>query len=319
MWVTRSGAGQLDPAQVRTYVNNGGIIVGEFSISDELYTAVFGGNVSQAEQRTGNCEDNVMPAVLASPENGFWQDNRFDPPARTGCGYDLSAFPNLIRLGGWTPETTQIAYRDQGKGRVWFVEADWQDNNNMSDASKGLMRYMGTHAAGGNSVRGATFRGVRQNQNINTYLQRGFRPCLRTPYNSALSLEDVQEACHGDVLMMACREVGSNILNVAAVGSRAEVFEDVGNDNDAVNSHNGVNWYYSDSRSWGFAPGGQAVARNSCDTNERDNNDRLCWHTSNGNMTSGWRCGSNTGLFSAEWERVVLDRFGDIPIDIIIQ
>lgn len=186
----------------------------------------------------------------------------------------------------------------------------------MTDASKGLMRYMATHAAGGNSVRGVTFFGVRINQNINTYLQRGFRPCLRTAYDSRVSLDDVQAACHGDVLMMGCREVGSNILKVAAVGARNEVFEDVGDERNSVNPHNGVNWYYSPDRSWGFAPGGQEVNRSSCDVNNLDNNDRICWHTNSDNMTAGWRCGDQRALNSAEWERVVLDRFGDVPVEI---
>ena len=316
MWVTRAGAAQINAAQAQAYLNNGGIIVGEFSISDELYNTIFAGNVVQGA-RLGSCQDNVMPQVQFTGSDGFWQDNQFESPGNlSGCGHDLSAFPNLVRLGGWTPESTQIAYRDQGKGRVWFVEADWQDNAAaMSQASKGLMHYMATHAAGGNSVRGATFAGVRQNQNINQYLQRGFRPCLRTPYNTGnVDLEAIQEACHGDVLMMACREVGSNILNVAAIGSRAEVFEDTG-ETDIPNPHNGVGWYYSASESWGFAPGGQAITRNSCDTTSPGNNDRICWHTGPATLNSGWRCGSNTNLNSALWERVVLDRFGDVPVD----
>ncbi|MGK0357839.1 MAG: hypothetical protein ACI9U2_000122 [Bradymonadia bacterium] len=318
MWVTRSGADQIDGAQARTYLNGGGIIVGEFSTSDELYNSIFFGNVVQGD-RFGACRDNMMPQVQFTGSDGFWQDNLFEPIGQSGCGHDLTAFPNLVRLGGWTPETTQLAYRDQGRGRVWFVEADWQDDDaGFNDASRGLMRYMATHAAGGNSGRGAVFNGVREDQNINEYLQRGFRPCLRTPYNSVdVELEDVQEACHGDVLMMACREVGSNILNVAAIGSRNEVFQDTG-ESDDPNPHNGVGWYYSANESWGFAPGGQAISRASCDTTNPDSNDRLCWHTGATGLASGWRCGSDTALFSAEWERVVLDRFGDVPIDRLI-
>ena len=320
MWVTRSGAAQLDGAQARTYLNGGGIIVGEYSNSDELNNSIFFGNVEEGAQN-GACRDNVMPTLQFTASDGFWQDNRFENIGnQSGCGKDLSAFPNVVKLGGWTPETTQLAYRNQGRGRVWFVEADWQDGNNtMNDASRGLMHYMATHAAGGNSVRGSTFRGVRQNQNINQYLQRGFRPCLRTPYSSQeIDLEDIQEACHGDVLMMACRRVGSDILNVSAVGARAEVFEDTG-ESDDPNPHNGVGWYYSASESWGFAPGGQAINRATCDTNSPDSNDRLCWHTGPVLLNRGWRCGDQRNLNGDDWERVVLDRFGDVPADIIIQ
>ncbi len=65
---------------------------------------------------------------------------------------------------------------------------------------------------------------------------------------------------------------------------------------------------------------GEGVNRNSCDTTNQANNDRICWHTSNNRMTGGWRCGSNTGLNgSVDFERVVLHRSGDVPVDIIIQ
>ena len=67
---------------------------------------------------------------------------------------------------------------------------------------------------------------------------------------------------------------------------------------------NGVGWYFNNSWSWGYAPVGQMVNRNSCDVNAGV--DRLCWHTSAGNINGGYRCGSNTGLNgSVAFERII--------------
>ncbi|MCB9547068.1 MAG: hypothetical protein H6706_14615 [Myxococcales bacterium] len=321
MFVTRAGIAGLQAvprATLTAYLNAGGIIIGEYSVSDELYNLVFAGAVVQAANRSGSCNDNIMPQVQAGASDSFWQDNRFvgTPAAASGCGFDISAFPNIVKLGGWDANTTQIGYRDQGEGRVWFVEADWQDQQPMSQASKGLMRYMATHRGRGAFGRGANFAGVRINQNIHDYIQAGFAPCFQGLYSGSADLPAILDACQGSTLMMACRQVGSQTLTVAAMGARAEVLTDVGVDNGAVHAHNGVNWYYSGVRSWGFAPAGQAVNRNSCDTNNTLPEQRLCWHTGADRVTTGWRCGAATGLNgNANWERIVLQRFGDAPVD----
>jgi hypothetical protein len=257
-----------------------------------------------------------MPAVQRYPSDSLWQDNRFSATSAgvVGCGHDLSAFPSITALGGVDADSVTLAYRDLGAGRVWFVESDWQDTQvTMSDASRGLMRHMYRHRARGALDRGATFAGVRTGQNIHDYIDTGFQPCLQTGYNSTVSLAEISDACTGDVLMMACRQAGSPTLTVSAIGRRAEVFEDVGAGVTAVNLHNGTNWYNSADRSWGFAPSGQTVNRNSCDTLTALGDQRLCWHTSSNNLSAGWRCGSTTGLNGADWERVILQRGGDLP------
>ena len=54
----------------------------------------------------------------------------------------------IVRLGGWTNDTTSLAYRDSLAGRVWLVETDWQDNEaSFGDASRQIMRYMFLHRA----------------------------------------------------------------------------------------------------------------------------------------------------------------------------
>jgi hypothetical protein len=325
MFVTRNGVANLNAAAWRSYVQSGGIIITEFSASDEVFNAVFAPNpaVVQAANRSGACADNVMPIARRRADDSFWQDNQYEATAvnAAGCGHDVSTFPDIIPLGGWDANTVQVAYRDLGRGRVWLVEADWQDTQaTMTAASKGLLRYMHLHRAQGAFDRGAAFSGVRVNQSIHTYLKRGFQPCLQTVYNSTLSLSEVRDNCSGDVLMMACRRIDDGTLTVAAMGSRAEVLEDIGDGVNAVNPHNGVNWYYSTTRSWGFAPAGAAVNRNSCDTNGAGEGTRLCWHTNADRITGGYRCGSTLNLNGdATWERVILHRNGDVPVDVVIQ
>ena len=69
--------------------------------------------------------------------------------------------------------------------------------------------------------------------------------------------------------------MGSSQLNVVAMRSRAEVFRDVGDNRNAMNTYNGVNWCFSENRSWGFAPGSEDVARLSCYTNTPKSKDQL--------------------------------------------
>ena len=71
-----------------------------------------------------------------------------------------------------------------------------------------------------------------------------------------------------------------------------------------------MGWYYSDQWSWGFAPGGESVYRNSCDFNgggmQTFPHLRMCWHTGGGNMNFGYRCGDDSGTFYDQtWERRV--------------
>jgi hypothetical protein len=99
---------------------------------------------------------------------------------------------------------------------------------------------------------------------------------------------------------------------VLAHAPRADVIFDTGTGNTPHNA-NGSGWYFNSSFSWGFAPLGAAIARNSCDTVESSFNAlgptspfRLCWHTSGGSINGGWRCGSNDNLNSSTtFERII--------------
>ena len=145
MFVTRNGAiGGNGPAW-REYLEGGGIIVTEFSISDDVYNAVFGGNFSSGNF-TGNCSDRVDPAVRFNNDDPFWQANDdIAPNPNTGCGNDLRNMPGIVPLGGWGDGSVSIGYIDVGQGRLWLVDLDWQDGQDAGPdyaPSIQLLRYM---------------------------------------------------------------------------------------------------------------------------------------------------------------------------------
>lgn len=143
--VVRGGTGSIDPTGLRVYVEDGGIVVGERSVSDELYNAVFEAAVAQSPADLGDCGDNVNVAVRDNENDPFWLANGDLPlqTLNTGCGFDLSALPGITPLGGWSAPSTQLAYRDRGDGRLWLVEADWGDGDAaFGEASRRLMEYM---------------------------------------------------------------------------------------------------------------------------------------------------------------------------------
>jgi hypothetical protein len=66
-----------------------------------------------------------------------------------------------------------------------------------------------------------------------------------------------------------------------------------------------VEWYYNNSYSLGFAPEGNAVSRNSCDTQAGNGHLRMCWHSGGDAMNSGYRCGNNFLNGNNAWERKI--------------
>ncbi len=170
--------------------------------------------------------------------------------------------------------------------------------------------------------RRAEFDAVEQNLPETVLSGGGFTPCYVAPYSDgATSLATIRAQCDGNVLVMGCRPMPSAnnpnpTLTVAAMGHRDEVLRDVGDGQDAMHFHNYVNWYFSEQASWGFAPYGTAVSRTTCDTLNGPNDvgaQRLCWHTGEGSINGGWRCGATTGLNgSGAWQRVVYERSGNL-------
>ncbi|MCA9545241.1 MAG: hypothetical protein KC613_12645 [Myxococcales bacterium] len=312
--VSRTGA--VDGAVLNAFLARGGNVITEYSRSDEVWNAVFPNEpVVQSAAQNGSCRDNLNPAVRYNEADPFWVANGalpLEPAASTGCGFDLTAFPNSVPLGAHSADRVNLAYRDVGAGRLWLVEGDWQDNQQgMADwnaSSQQLMRHMIRRRRGG-PVAGDLVPGVRQNVPEEALLGIGWRPCFRGTYDqNQPTVAQILADCRGEALLMACRQVGDPTLALAAEGLYADVTFDVGGAQPAVHTANGVNWYFNNNTSWGFAPEGAAVNRNSCDTLDEQGELRMCWHTSAGNLNSGYRCGNEFLNGNARWERLVYVR-----------
>lgn len=159
--------------------------------------------------------------------------------------------------------------------------------------------------------------GVQNNVSSGTVAGWGFTECFASPYgNYGPVVSDILAGCSGDYLMLAARRVGSSEFEVLAAAATADVTFDTGSGNE-THAANGVEWYFSQDYSWGFAGAGDAVSRNSCDTNGQNESDRLCWHTGGGQMNGGWRAGTYTWLNgSTDWEKVLLVADAGAPSDV---
>jgi hypothetical protein len=95
------------------------------------------------------------------------------------------------------------------------------------------------------------------------------------------------------------------------MGSRADVLFDCTDTEDCSHLANGVEWYYSESWSWDFAPAGEPVERDNCDTNSDEGTAelRMCWHATPGDgagyISNGYRCGDNSLNRDSGWERLI--------------
>jgi len=153
-------------------------------------------------------------------------------------------------------------------------------------------------------VPGLQFAGVRTNLTEREVLAGGFRECHRDLYSDTLDQRGMLNGCLRANVLVACREVGADTFEAAAMGLRQNVFEVIPCEPNTENVHNGVNWYLSPNCSFGFGPSDEGLNRRSCDTGA--GRDRLCWHTSD---NGGYRCGLERGLNrSGLWERIVYHR-----------
>jgi hypothetical protein len=142
----------------------------------------------------------------------------------------------------------------------------------------------------------------------------GWTQCYSDTYALAgTPLLGIFGSCPQANLLLGCRATGSSTLDVAAYAPRADVSFDTGTSNVPHNA-NGVGWYYNGNYSWGFAPEGDPINRNACDTVDSsllsgtDGDKRLCWHTLNNALNNGWRCGRADSLnFSSAYERLVFE------------
>jgi len=93
-----------------------------------------------------------MPEVKLNPSNPFWLANNIPvtTPGNIGRGYDLT---NLVTgespvtaLGGATGGQISFAPKPQSSGRLFLLEADWQDNESSFTADS--KTFMGALISG---------------------------------------------------------------------------------------------------------------------------------------------------------------------------
>lgn len=123
----------------------------------------------------------------------------------------------------------------------------------------------------------------------------------------------LSELCTGDYLLLAGGPTDDPVLTVLAAAPRADVIFETGDNVDVSHNANGSEWYFNGANSWGFALGGDAVNKDSCDIDpeipdqpETNPADRLCFHLSDNRanetddpyyvMEGGFRAGENVFL-----------------------
>lgn len=132
----------------------------------------------------------------------------------------------------------------------------------------------------------------------NTVINGGWTLCFSEAYGQGGTLlAGALTNCTGSKLMMAGIENGSDTIKLLAQAGKTDVLFDTGDANNVTHTANGTNWYFSTNWSWGFAPAGDAVLRETCDASGVFNDDisgfnqRLCWHTGDNALSGGWRLG----------------------------
>jgi hypothetical protein len=130
--ITRYGTVTGNGGAWLAYLNAGGTIVTEYSISAAVYNEIYGTAYS-AGPFFGFCTDNTMPEVKLNPTNPFWVAHNIPvtPIGLIGCGFDLSNIssgePQVTALGGAQSGAVSFVLRPQGMGHLYLLEADWQD------------------------------------------------------------------------------------------------------------------------------------------------------------------------------------------------
>jgi len=153
-------------------------------------------------------------------------------------------------------------------------------------------------------------QGIRLDATRSDLLSRGWTACYEGDYATGQSLSTILAGCTGQYMLLGCRASDTtDALALAAADLRALVIQADGTG--LTHASNGVGWYFNDSWSWGFFPAGQPVNLDTCDTDSGGvvltrKAERLCWHTSNGDLTAGFRCGDNDLSADATWRRLVM-------------
>ena len=134
MFVSRNATITGNGAAWLAYLNAGGRIITEYSVTQAAYNEIYGTAYNNTNQQ-GACWDNPMPSAKLNPGNAFWVQNPIPPtPAgNEGRGYDLSTLvagePTVTPLGARAADTSFVTFaiKPQGSGTLFLLEADWQD------------------------------------------------------------------------------------------------------------------------------------------------------------------------------------------------
>jgi len=148
--------------------------------------------------------------------------------------------------------------------------------------------------------------GPQQNVTLATITGGGWTQCYAATMNVFIgnNAQNALAGCQGqgDLLMMAGRATGSDVFQLLAAASFADVTFDTGTGSQNTHNANGSDWYFAPNWSWGFTGAGNGVSLNECDT--LSGADRMCLHTVNG--AGGYRIGNNTGLNGSQGFEKVL-------------
>lgn len=153
-------------------------------------------------------------------------------------------------------------------------------------------------------------QGIRKDATRSALLADGWTTCFEGDYATGAPLATLLAGCTGKYMLLGCRaDDVTDALALAAADRRETVIQADG----AGLTHvaNGVGWYFDGSWSWGFFPAGQAVNLDTCDTDSGGvvlgaKDLRLCWHTQDGDLAAGYRCGDNELNASTTWRRLVM-------------
>ncbi len=146
--------------------------------------------------------------------------------------------------------------------------------------------------------------GVQLNLDLSS-LMGSWALCYNGTYASAMdsnNLDTILNSCNKTKLLLGCRPAGNKLLTVAAMGNRTDVLYNCSSTFSCTKVANGVGWYYSNSYSWGFVSGNDAVQRISCDTGTTNAAYRLYWHTQ---VNGGHRCGTKIINSDTTWEKII--------------
>jgi hypothetical protein len=153
---------------------------------------------------------------------------------------------------------------------------------------------------------GPSFSGVKAGLSLRSLLDEGWKMHLQALYSSPTSQADLDPG-RGKWLLVGARQRHSETLLLAAVARREDVVKVTDSDrHNETHFANGVYWYNSPGKAFGFSSHPNVELR-SADICDEEGHNRLSWHlTSQG----GWRAGHvknlNRDSEGSQYEKIIL-------------